>query len=361
MGASLLKWLILLVVLGGLATTAHCEQPLIEGPIEAVDASLQLSEGSTFWTKEFEKATSSFLRLHFVGLKDEVDDDFTIALLNRGGVLIHKYSKEDLTLSDFWTPLIQGDYVRVEVWAAKKPKGLIFSISEIAFHRSGFVKYSLVHDPPELEKIVAYKDVPQIYSRSHAVAKLIFSRDGSHQTCTGFLISDDKFLTNQHCIDRKETCIGNAFAIFGYEETETGMNEGDQFDCLELIQADSELDFALIRLARHPGAKYGFLELSRRPVEDHEQTYLIQHPAGQPKQIARKQCFISTLVADGMAPKADLGHECDTIGGASGSPLLGKDYSVIGLHHLGFDSSGRWKAENRAVQVAKIMSSLNIK
>src|SRR5215472_9698683 len=105
MKASLLKTLTYLIVLGGFAP-AHCEQPLIEGPVEAVDASLQLSEGPIFWKREFEKPTSSFLRLHFVDIKDEGVDNFTIALLNRGGMPIRKYSKEDLALSEFWTPLI---------------------------------------------------------------------------------------------------------------------------------------------------------------------------------------------------------------------------------------------------------------
>lgn len=354
----------LLAAVLGWISVSRAEQPLVEGPIEPVDIGVQILAGSTgpvYWSHEFEKPTSGFLRLHFTGIEDKAGDEFTIVLRDRNGSPVHTYVKDEFSAHpQLWSPLIEGDYVRIEVQGDHAPAGLTFTIKDITFHRSGFVKYSLAHDPPELEKILAYEKLPNIYNPSHAVAKLVFSIDGSQQACSGFLVTDDELLTNQHCIDRKETCIGNAFAIFGYEETDTGLNKGVQFACIELIDSDPKLDFALIRLAGHPGSTYGHLELTRRVPTDHEQTYLIQHPEGKPKQIARKQCFISTLSADAIEPKTDFGHQCDTISGSSGSPLLGKDYKVIGLHHLGFDDSGRWKAENRAVQITKVMDRLKM-
>ena len=299
--------------------------------------------------------------MHFADIIDRSNVDFEVAVLDRNRRNIRTYYKADFERGAFWSPVIKGDTINLEVTSRNAPVGLTFRIDEIAFQEKHAAKFSLVHNPPELEEIIKYKSEPQIFVPSRAVAKLVFSANGKTYTCSGFLVSEDKFITNQHCIDRKETCVDNAVAIFGYELMDTGLAEGEQFECIELLSSDAALDFALIKLGSKPGKKYGWLELTNRTVEQDEQTYLIQHPAGEPKQIARKQCFVSTLNAEGINPGTDLGHQCDTIGGASGSPLLGKDFKVVGLHHLGFSSIGRWKNENRAVQIGKVMDRLTLK
>jgi hypothetical protein len=36
--------------------------------------------------------------------------------------------------------------------------------------------------------------------------------------------------------------------------------------------------------------------------------------------------------------------------------MLGSDFTVIGLHHFGFDATAdRWRAENRAVRVERLI------
>jgi V8-like Glu-specific endopeptidase len=349
----------------GMVSTAWAEEPLAEGATEKVDRPFPTPSAAAnapfSWNTVFEKPTATFLRVHFGAIKDGSTVDFEVAVLDRNRRNIRTYHKADFERGAFWSPVIKGDTVNLEVTSSNSPVGLTFMIDEIAFQEKHAAKFSLVHNPPELEEIIRYKSEPQIFVPSHAVAKLVFSANGKSYTCSGFLVSEDMFITNQHCIDRKETCVDNAVAIFGYELTDTGLAEGEQFECVELLGSDVALDFALIKLGSKPGKKYGWLELTSRVVEQDEQTYLIQHPAGEPKQIARKQCFVSTLNAEGARPGTDLGHQCDTIGGASGSPLLGKDFKVVGLHHLGFTSVGRWKNENRAVQIGKVMDRIRLK
>ncbi len=352
-----------------ITSVARAEEPLAEGATEKVDRRFSVPpqspaqgiDGPFVWRTTFQYPTSAFLRVHFADIKDQSTDEFEVAVLDRNRRTIRTYHRSDFAREAFWSPVVKGDVINVEVNSKNIPAGLSFSIDEVAIQERHAAKFSLVHNPPELEEIIRYKNEAQIFGPSRSVAKLVFSANGKTYTCSGFLVSEDRFITNQHCIDRKEACVGNAVAIFGYELTDAGLAEGEQFDCMELLDSDVALDFALVRLGSRPGQKYGWLELTNRAVAQNEQTYLIQHPNGEPKQIARKQCYVSTLDAEGIRPGTDLGHQCDTVGGASGSPLLGKDFKVIGLHHLGFASVGRWKNENRAVQIGKVMERITPK
>lgn len=351
------------VALFTLAAPARGEEPLAEGLAEAQDVVFPpraADPAPSSWSTTFNKPMASFLRVHFTDIVDAASSDYEVTVRDGNNRPVRSYTKADFSGPGLWSPLVRGDTLRVEVSATTPPAGLTFRIDTLVYQEKHAAKYSLVHNPPLLEEIIKYKDEPRIFTPSRAVAKLVFSANGKSYSCSGFLVAEDRFLTNQHCIDRKETCERNAVAIFGYELTDTGLNPGEQFECLELIDVDAALDVALIRLAKAPGRKYGWLPLTRRDISEGEQTYLIQHPNGETKQIARKQCFVSTLRAEGSTADTDIGHQCDTVGGASGSPLLGKDFKVVGVHHLGFSLVGRWKAENRAIQIGKVMDRLNL-
>jgi V8-like Glu-specific endopeptidase len=358
-----------------LCAPALAQRPLIEGDMTKVDVRLSigggepLSSGSVFRRELIDGSRfdtirgSSFLRVRFSDIIDRSRTDYSVDLLGHTGRQVYSYTKDKFALhSNIWSPVIEGDYIQVVVRGDTPPVGLSFAISDVAFAHREIVKYSIVHVPSELEKIENYADVPAIFAASRPVAKLVFFDSGHLLACSGFLIDDDRLLTNQHCIDSDDTCKGGASATFGYEEDKSGkINSGKQYACAELIDSDSNLDFALVRLEDEPGIKWGHLPLTRRLPTQDEQAFLIQHPGGDPKQIARKDCYVSTLAADWHKPATDLGHKCDTARGSSGSPLIGKDYQVVGLHHLGFDDDGRWKAENRAVHIGQIMDRLNLR
>ena len=229
----------------------------------------------------------------------------------------------------------------------------------MAFQQSMGAPFS-ISLPDDREPIIKYKDVPAIYSRGRAVAKLTFIIGANTAMCTGFLIDSDRMLTNEHCISKSGTC-DTMVAIFGYEIGENGsINDGEQHQCTKFIDADHELDVAMIQLAGKPGEAWGNLQLTARSIVKDEQAYMIQHPAGEPKQISRKDCSVVTLEADGNGSKTDFGHKCDTLGGSSGSPMLGADFAVIGLHHFGFSTQGdTWRDQNRAVRMGRIIEWVN--
>jgi V8-like Glu-specific endopeptidase len=87
---------------------------------------------------------------------------------------------------------------------------------------------------------------------------------------------------------------------------------------------------------------------------------MVQHPAGEPKQVSRKGCFVSALSAQGVSEKTDFGHKCDTLGGSSGSPVLNEQFAVVGLHHFGFEGADPWRDQNRAVSIDLIRNAFGL-
>jgi V8-like Glu-specific endopeptidase len=337
------------------------EQPLPEGVVETLNVPVAFTaEGASEriqWSRTEERLGAKYIRLHVAEIEDHATTEYKVLLRNRNNRIVLELPREAFAAErDFWTLSVDGDFVRIEVVAPIKPTGLTFVLSEIAFQQNMGAPFSIT-PPDEREPVRAFRDIPILSERIHAVAKLIFVDGGLSATCTGFLIDDDRMLTNEHCINRAQICK-TAIAIFDYEVMENGsINTGQQFRCSKFVAADHKLDTSLIQLAGKPGLVYGHLTLNGRAIVLGEQAYMIQHPAGEPKQISRKGCSVTTIEAVGNGPDTDFGHKCDTLGGSSGSPMLGADYSVIGLHHFGFDGrDDRWRAENRGVRMPEVIS-----
>jgi V8-like Glu-specific endopeptidase len=339
----------------------YAQKPLSEGVVEPLNIAVSfISESQSdrvHWTRSEERLGTRYMRLHFVDIDDQGDDDYRVLIRNRNDSIAVELPREAFKAErSLWTPQIDGDFVRIEVVAAKRPTRLKFTLKDIAYQKNMGAPFS-ISLPDEREAVQVYRNTPVLSERTRSVAKLIFIDGGAWATCTGFLIDEDRMVTNEHCINRAEVCR-TAVAVFEYEHAENGrLNAGRQFRCAQFIAADHALDVALIRLTNKPGLVYGHLKLNGRPLVLGEQAYMIQHPAGEPKQISRKGCSVTTAAAPGNGLDTDFGHKCDTLGGSSGSPVLGADFTVVGLHHFGFDDADvRWRAENRAVRMPQIIS-----
>jgi V8-like Glu-specific endopeptidase len=159
----------------------------------------------------------------------------------------------------------------------------------------------------------------------------------------------------------EKTCK-TAVAVFDYElDGNKAVTSGPSYSCRGVVGVSNDLDAAVLELEGTPGeAPRGFLRMAPQVAQRNDRLVLIQHPAGQPKQVSRKNCRVETSVAPGRAPAVDFGHICDTESGSSGAPVLKSDeLTVIGLHHRGFDLWGRWSKENRAVHANRLSEFVN--
>ena len=83
---------------------------------------------------------------------------------------------------------------------------------------------------------------------------------------------------------------------------------------------------------------------------------MVEHPAGEAKQVSRIDCKAIANPVAGRATRTDFTHNCDTLGGSSGSGLLDSQLMVVGLHHFGI--GGDEPKFNRAVRVEPIVAKL---
>lgn len=152
---------------------------------------------------------------------------------------------------------------------------------------------------------------------------------GGGLSCTGVMISSDIFLTARHC----NVGCANTKVTFGYLS-----REKETFACKETLaigNSNNNQDYMAMRLEGAPGVKWGYYDISDKPVPFGKNLLMIHHPGGAPMKVSRKNCkFMGEW--NGL-----ISHSCDTNPGSSGSAVLIPDYQkpensrVIAVHVLG--------------------------
>lgn len=331
--------------------------PLIDGQLQDVKRELSSSDaspdGRVAVIRGRATARTIKLRLENVGGSSS---GIAVIVRDAGNTEVARYSAEKLAEERFmWTPEIRGNSALVEVLGST-PAGAEFRvlIAAVASHvPPSKPTLNIVRDF-DLESIEYIRaNQPEIFAASRPVAKISFVSSEGPAACTGFMVSDDRMLTNHHCIYTDAICK-SADVIFGFNKSDSPL--GDEMQkCLRLVDKDEDLDAALIEVAGSPGKRWGSLAFSDGTPILNEPAVVVQHPAGFPKFVSRIDCVVSTMPADGVkvGKERDFGHSCDTMDGSSGSPVLRRaDLKVMGLHHWGFvDHGEKWSAENRAVQI----------
>jgi len=341
-------------------------QPVDEGVIENISVEARgFAEprlGVVWTSRPLGHSGAKYLRLRLSGIALPARPPLEVEIVAEDGTVLEKLGRSELEgRSAVWSKVLSVSWVRVRVRAEERPDGLRFTIDKQAYSLTVVAgELSLVGTDGREEVYQAAE--PDLRRAAAAVAKLSFVRQGRPRSCTGFLISEKHFVTNEHCIADQETC-DTAIALFGYQKrSKEQVERGPQYRCSRFVGAKHDLDYAVIELVGRPGDTFGRLDLDPRPLLPNDGLIVVQHPGGKPKKLSRKGCVVRTSIGAGYAADTDFGHECDTEGGSSGSPvLLAANLKVVGLHHLGRAESGRWKNQNRAVRMEVLVPELTLR
>ena len=202
---------------------------------------------------------------------------------------------------------------------------------------------------------------------------------------TGFMVSPRLLVTNNHVLTGFEDAA-NSQVEFNIQDDASGkalIPVVFDFDPGTFFLTNEDLDFTLIAVkdraqdstTENPLSSFGWIRL----IEDDgkiilgEAVSIIQHPNGEPKQLALRENKLVDLLDE------FLHYETDTAPGSSGSPVFNDQWEAVSLHHSGVprrDEAGRiltrdgivWKPEmgehridwiaNEGVRVSKIIGHI---
>ncbi|WP_109506482.1 DNA/RNA non-specific endonuclease [Nocardioides speluncae] len=177
---------------------------------------------------------------------------------------------------------------------------------------------------------------------------------------TGFLAAPRVLMTNNHVLSDAGEARFSQVEFDLQNDIDGRPRPTYSFDLLpdELFLTNRELDVTMVAVAprsradstapQRDLADFGSNRLSRLQgkILLGESINIIQHPEGQPKQLALQQ----NELVDRF--DAFLHYRSDTSPGSSGSPLFNNQWEVLGLHHSGVpakDAQGRILAVDGSV------------
>lgn len=151
--------------------------------------------------------------------------------------------------------------------------------------------------------------------------------------CTGFRVGESLFMTNYHCW---EVADCNVQFHMGYE-TALPADQQSTYRCTEVLLKLESLDFALFRVEPTDAVstvEYPIATLSKAPLVVDMPLIVPGHPAARPKQIdTSDQCKLTRAVPYRWYDRDNIQHQCDTLGGSSGSPVINRTNGhVVGIH-----------------------------
>ncbi len=154
---------------------------------------------------------------------------------------------------------------------------------------------------------------------------------------TGFLVSPKLLITNNHVLGSAAEA-SHSLAEFNYQVGYQGQISPSVFFPLapqDFFLTNAELDYTLVAVRdQQPGAALASFGWNRLIGETGkaiigESLNIIQHPNGEPKQVALRANELIDVLDD------FLHYKTDTAPGSSGSPVFNDQWEVVALHHSG--------------------------
>jgi V8-like Glu-specific endopeptidase len=150
---------------------------------------------------------------------------------------------------------------------------------------------------------------------------------------TGFLVNHNLMLTNNHVIPTPD-CAEKAVVEFNYQhDLEGRMKLTSRYSLnASIFKTNIALDYTLVSVKedfdRENLESWGTTVVNTQaaPVPG-EHVVIVQHPGGEPKQIA-----ISDNYVQSVSPPY-IRYTTDTRPGSSGAPVFNDAWQVVAIHH----------------------------
>ncbi|AKN73617.1 endonuclease I [Streptomyces sp. PBH53] len=208
------------------------------------------------------------------------------------------------------------------------------------------------------------------------------SPEGGHYG-TGFMVSPSLLMTNNHVLRSLEEA-GHAVVEFNFQAGIDGRPLDPvtfKIEPQNFFATDRDLDFTVVAVAERNQQGARLADFDWLPLDGAqgkailgEFVNIIQHPNGEPKQLALRENQIVDLL------DRFVHYATDTAPGSSGSPVFNDQWEVVALHHSAVpktDADGRplavdgtpwrpgmgehrlaWKA-NEGVRISRVLQALS--
>jgi hypothetical protein len=308
----------------------------------------------------------NFLRLH-IFLRQEASNGAAWYLVVKDA---EQREVERLTPDSFhaeppeaqaWTDIIEGREVFVELWSDLNPINLKLEVDRVNYEFESPGPRAITTGVNSMQPLLDF--TPQRdhryyeYSLPIAFIRFVKVSDGTDSNCTGFLLTPELLITNQHCISEPWQLSG-ARVEFNYEPSPP---RKETFKIREIVMQDGTLDFTLLKLKR-PATGWPTAKIGGNPRQAGQRLVLIGHPSRSYKTISVVDCAVEHLrPPDRPNRPDDFYHLCDTEGGESGSPVFDEATGrVIGLHYYGI-SGVSGNGRNLAVNITAVLEKIRSK
>jgi V8-like Glu-specific endopeptidase len=175
---------------------------------------------------------------------------------------------------------------------------------------------------------------------------------------TGFLITPDVLLTNNHVVPMADL-LPNTLIRFNYEEDfQRNSQQPYEYQTKSggIFHTNKNLDYSLFQVEELPGTQWGWLPLIPQVVRKGDRVNIIQHPNGQPKQVSMQNNFVQYVGSNVVQ------YVTSTLNGSSGSPVLNDNWELVALHHAGGmlrePNSQHHYFRNEGILIASILADL---
>ncbi|MFT4444674.1 DNA/RNA non-specific endonuclease [Parvimonas sp. G1967] len=229
------------------------------------------------------------------------------------------------------------------------------------------IKVINAYDSNARERILGENDLfPISYlqmgiNSGNSICRIQIRNDkGSFIGCgTGFLVSENIIMTNNHVIDNMRTAL-NSIVEFNYQDDINFMPcpiYTFRLDPEKFFVTNEELDFTMVAIKDNPLSEkhpndFGYLHLisDEGKILKGEYVSIIQHPNGGPKAVTIRENMVKSIFDDFVH------YLTDTEPGSSGSPVFNDQWIVVALHHSGVpnpSNKNEWIA-NEGIRISSI-------